>query len=470
MKYPVEFFFLAAAFFLIAGCQTFHSETISSAATVADFESRTLENSELRNFLEKNLRTNFSIWPMKSWDVSALTLAAFYYHPSLDVARAQWAVSDAGVTTANARPNPTVSISPEYNFSATKGVSPWIAGFNFDLPIETAGKRGYRTARAQHLSEAARLNIGAIAWQVRKNLRDSLIDLEAAKKAQTLLETQKEIEKKIATISDEQLKAGAITPFENSVARLSLNKIEIDLGSAKMQFAEARAHVAEALGVSAAAIKGVEFPIEFAVASDLTSPEVRRQALQNRSDILSSLREYAASQSALQLEIAKQYPDLHLGTGYQYDQGDNKWLLIGLSLELPLLNRNQGGIADAKAQRDEAAAKFVALQAKVISEIDRALAVYQVAQEQLKTSASLLKTQEKRKQSIEVQFNAGALDRVEWLTAQIELSAVELGQADLRAKTEHALSDLEFAVQRPLDPNQVRLTETSPRSRKENQP
>jgi broad specificity phosphatase PhoE len=26
-------------------------------------------------------------------------------------------------------------------------------------------------------------------------------------------------------------------------------------------------------------------------------------------------------------EIAKQYPDIHLGPGYQYDQGVNKWTL-----------------------------------------------------------------------------------------------------------------------------------------------
>ena len=99
--------------------------------------------------------------------------------------------------------------------------------------------------------------------------------------------------------------------------------------------------------------------------------------MQNRPDILASLSEYAAAQSAVQLEIAKQYPDVHLGPGYEYDQGQNKWAL-GLSVELPVRNRNQGPIAEAQAKREEAAARFIDLQARVIAEIDRALATHDV--------------------------------------------------------------------------------------------
>ena len=62
------------------------------------------------------------------------------------------------------------------------------------------------------------------------------------------------------------------------------------------------------------------------------------------------------------LELARQYPDLHVGTGYTFDQGQNKWAL-GLSIDLPLLDQNQGPIAEAEAARDEAAARFVAIQA-----------------------------------------------------------------------------------------------------------
>src|SRR5881397_720255 len=125
------------------------------------------------------------------------------------------------------------------------------------------------------------------------------------------------------------------------------------------------------------ALEGAELSFDFAdrSADGLTSAEARRVALQGRSDILSALGDYAAAETELRLQIAKQYPDVHLSPGYQYDQGDNKWTL-GIVLELPVLNQNQGPIAEARARRDEAAARFTEVQARVISEIDRAGAAY----------------------------------------------------------------------------------------------
>ena len=43
-----------------------------------------------------------------------LTLAAYYYHPSLEVARADWRVAAGGIKTANEWPNPTATWSLVY--------------------------------------------------------------------------------------------------------------------------------------------------------------------------------------------------------------------------------------------------------------------------------------------------------------------------------------------------------------------
>jgi outer membrane protein TolC len=93
----------------------------------------------------------------------------------------------------------------------------------------------------------------------------------------------------------------------------------------------------------------------------ISSQQARRQALLSRADILASLSQYAASEAALQLEVAKQYPDVHLSPGYEFDQGDNKWSL-GLTVTLPVLNQNRGGIAEAEARRLESGETFLALQ------------------------------------------------------------------------------------------------------------
>src|SRR4029079_18800006 len=175
--------------------------------------------------------------------------------------------------------------------------------------------------------------------------------------------------------------------------------------------------VSEDIGVSIQALNGVKFSFnsdEMESFADLSSQNFRTAALQNRADILSGLAEYAAAQSALQLEIAKQYPDVHLQPGYQFDQGDNKWSL-GLLVELPILNQNQGPIAEAKARRDEAAAKFMALQARVLADIDRAVEVLRVTQRTVGTLRALAATQAQRRDGITAQFKTGSINRLELL-------------------------------------------------------
>src|SRR5206468_1005521 len=99
---------------LLIGCVHYQNQPLSSARSAATFESRSLNDPELKKFLQQNLKRELAAWPPKEWDFPSLTFAAFYYHPSLDVARAQWGVAKAGVQTAGGRPNPTVGLTPEY--------------------------------------------------------------------------------------------------------------------------------------------------------------------------------------------------------------------------------------------------------------------------------------------------------------------------------------------------------------------
>jgi len=452
MKDSGRLFILALAF-VLSGCARFEPKPISASDSAARLEHKNLSDSHLKSFLEKNLQREFSEWPLTKWDLDTLTLAAFYYHPSLEVARAQWAIARGGETTAAQRPNPNLSVSPAYNVT-TFMESPWIVTATLDVPIETAGKRGYRRAQAAHLSDAARLKIASAAWQVRSNLRSSLIDLASATRREALLQTQLTSQENSMKLLEQRLQAGAISRSELTLPRIALEKTRLDFTDAQRQAVDARARVAESIGVSIASLQGLELapglldkPV---AAKDLVESDVRRKALQSRPDILSALAEYAASQSALQLEIAKQYPDVHLNPGYEFDQGDSKWGL-GFNVELPVLNQNQGAIAEAKARRAESAARFNELQAKVLAELERAIEVFRVTEKTLANLNSLEGAQLQQRQSIEAQVKAGAADQLDLANAQVEYNASELVRLDGQVKLQQAFAALEDAVQRPLE-------------------
>jgi len=438
---------------LLTGCARFQPQPLCPADSAASLESRSLGNPALKFFLERNLGRDLAPWPASKWDFEMLTLAAFYYQPSLDIARAVWAEASAGIETAGARPNPTIGFSPQYAFNSA-GEPPWVTALNLDWPIETAGKRGARIAQARRVSESARLSISATAWQVRTQLRASVIDFVSATRRELLLRTQATVQEQMVALLEQRREAGAVATAEFIPTRLLLQRARLDLSDAQRQQVEARTRVAEAIGVPVSALKDVEVAYDLtalpANLDQLTSSGVRRQALQHRADVLAALADYAASEAALQIEITKQYPDLHLNTGYEYDQGLHKWGLLGFGVELPLLNRNQGLIAQAAARRREAAARFEAVQARVIADLDRALAVYEAAARNRAGVEALLATQRAQRESVGQQRKAGAADRLDVLTAELDLAAGELALADSQTKLHQALGALEDAVQRPL--------------------
>ncbi len=444
---------LVGSLILAPACVHYAPKPLLPEDTADQYESRTLAGAGLRRFLDTYRPELAKEWPRRTWHADDLTLAAFYYHPSLDVARAEWERAKAGITSAGGRPNPVVGAGLGYNFSAV-GVTPWLPFGSLDMTIETAGKRGHRIAEAKHLSESSMFAIAATAWQVRSQLRDSMVDCAAAAGREDLLSRQISLQGAIVVALEHRRDAGAISNAEVMSSRLLVGKLQLELNDVQSRRAEGRAHLAAAIGVPVRALDDIEVSFDLAPppieAESLTSEEARRRALLGRSDVLAVLAEYAASQSALQLEIAKQYPDIHLGPGYEFDDGEHKWRL-GLTIELPVLNRNRGPIAEAEARRAVAAARFMELQAEVISEIDRALAVYRVAQRTLAGAASVLETQRNRLASVQAQSSIGAADGLDVLGAQIELAMSERIVLESQAKLQQAIGALENAIQRPLD-------------------
>lgn len=447
-RFPGSEVVLAVALLALGGCTSFEPHPIVPAESAAHFEERSLDDPSLRAFVASNLDAGTD-GPLSSWSLDALTLAAFYFHPELEVARAQWAVAEAARITAGERPGLGASVAPGRN-TTTATPSPRLVTANVDLTLETGGKRAYRIAEAAQLSEAARRNIASVAWQVRSRVRQSLLDLYGALESARLLREQQSIHAENLRILEGQYRAGAISAFELTQARLAADGARLALRDAERREAEARAQLAGAIGVTVAALGGVEFSFgQFEeLPGGLGAGEARQQALLNRADILGALAEYAASQSALQFAIAGQYPDIHLGPGYEYDQGDNKWSL-GLSVTLPA-DRNRGAIAEARARREEAAARFDALQAGVLGQIDLAVAAYRAASQKQADASAMLSDLTRQEEVAQAMLEAGAISRSDLAALQLQLSVSALARLDALLQAQQAAGQLEDAIQSPL--------------------
>ena len=397
---------LLAIIALTSSCARFQPQPVDAARQAEALEGRTLADQGLRQYAETNLHRTFQSWP-PVWDLETLTLAAFYFSADLASARASFAAAAAGKITAAQRPNPTLSVGPAYNTSLSMP-SPWLVTATLDLPIETAGKRGHRMAQAQHLSEAAGFALATTAWDIRVRLRRAMIELWSAQEAASLLHQQQAAQEEIVRLVEQEFAAGGISQTDLNRERIAREQARLASLEADSRRVQARAQLAGILGLPRQALDDATISFEFfnRPFESLPAADARRRALLSRTDIMAALAECAAAESALQLEIAKQYPDVHLSPGYEFDQGDNKWGL-GLGIELPVLNQNRGPIADAEARRQQSHAKFNAVQARVLTEIEAALAGCENAQQKRAAADAILDGLQKHERATLAMFKAG---------------------------------------------------------------
>jgi len=430
----------------LAACATYQPEPLEPAKNAQSLQERSLENPGLRKFVALNANDAAG---SAAWNLETLTLAAFYFHPELDVARAKWAVAEAARTSAGERAGVGVGVTPGVNTTTSTPSSRFVAA-TVDLTLQLGGKRGYRIAQAQQLAEGARLNVESVAWQVRSRVRASLIELYGAREAERLLTEQQAIQQRNLGILEGQQREGAISAFELGQARLAAADSRLALRDAERREAEARVQLASAVGIPVAALESVQLSFDGFenLPADPGIDAARQHALMNRADVLGALAQYAASQSALRLAIAGQYPDLHLGPGYEYDQGDNKWSL-GLSISLPP-NGNRGAIAEASARRERAAAEFNALQSSVLEQIDLAAAGYRTALQKKADIDTMLADLTRQERVAQGMLEAGALSGSELAALRLQLSQSALARLQALVQAQQAVAALEDAVQSPL--------------------
>lgn len=458
----------------LMACAGYKPAPISPAKNAEAIQARSLADPRLQTFIEAARAPDGqpdaedSTSSDHDWDLTKLTLAALYYHPNLDVARAHFAEAQAGVRTAGQIPNPSLSFEELSYRASVSGSSAWTIAPVINFLIETGGKRGHRTREAQALAEAAHADLMTVSWQVRGGVRDALMNLWATQHRVALVQQRLDLQEQLVRLLEHRFAAGAASSLDVARERTNRNQVSLAVRDAEGQGVMARTHLAEAIGIPLAALEGID--LSFAAFDQPEQPgaaastgELRRTALVNRSDVQGLLAQYAAAESALALQVANQYPNITLSPGYGYDQGLHKYILLP-AMDLPVFNQNQGPIAAALARRDAAAARFTGLQTQVIDAVDGATAEYQAAIRALASADASLADEQDRERRTSLWFQVGEADRPTLLTAQIERLAAEEARFNVLVLHRQALGAVEDALQHPFyGPTMPVSADTNPR-------
>jgi len=442
---------LIACIFL--GGAKIQEKPLSPAENVLGFESRSLKDPLFKLFIQQTAGQKKVDWNTPAWDLELLTLAAFYYHPDLDVARARWKTTIGSIENASSRPNPIFQGQSRYTFNPSSNITPWYLQLFSGFTIETTGKRGNRIDQAKHLAEASRMMIGQTAWQVRSRLRNSLVNHLGALEKTVAIQQQLNFQQDVLKGIQQRVAVGESSPLEITQTQIALEQIQLQAKETERQRQESLTQVAQAIGVTVDVIDSFPLATQWfnqpETVSSVSRLDLRREALLSRADILGLMQEYQASHSALKLAISQRYPDIRVGPGYLWNRGVKFWALP-MELVFPTQYNTKGATQEALARRSEVAARFALLQAQVIGEVDRGYITYQKALDKLEAANVLLNQQRRRRQMIQKQVVVGEVDRLTFRLVEIELQTSKLNQIDALTQAQQALGLLEDAIQRPL--------------------
>ena len=441
---------LAAA---MAACAGPAARPLDPARSAATLRARSLSDPPLAAWVRAHAPAAPAEWPPAVWDLTSLTLVGLYDQPELAAARARVAEADGRVVTAGARPNPMARLEGEHSDDPTEPESPWGLGLVLDFVVDPSGHREHERQAASSLAEAERLQLAQSAWEVRRHVRDALVELLLADRELELWRAEAGALDEESRLVEQRLAVG-------SVSRPDLDAVKIEALSARQSLAEAqlaadqsRADLAAALGLPPSALAGQRFAL-----SDLERPpalpasddeSLLDLALLDRLDLRAALHRYEAAEEELAAAAARRFPDLELSPGYRFDQGQHK-VSFGIGAPLPIFNQNEGPIAEALARRSEAEADVLVVQARALAETGSALARYrgELALLEAAGAQSDLAREQVRAHERLVALGGGdrlalaGLRRQELVARRLQLQALREARA--------AFGALEDAVQRPL--------------------
>jgi outer membrane protein TolC len=454
--------FWAPAFCLafLGGCAHYTPKPVLPERTLQQLQARRLTDPDVLAAVRSATPGVAPGEPLQTWDRAQVLVAALQLNPGLSQARAQLTQATAGVKTARAIQNPTVSLASEYDLSRA-GEPTWLYGIGTSFLLDAVVSRRLRTSIAQAGVRGAQADFTDAIWAVRRDVRAALLTVAMARRRAALLEIDARQRTELAQLAHRRVEAGESASPEAGQADLELARARAALEDARRLQVEGLSSLAVATGVSAIAFDGLNLSWDdldqLATVDDGSLASLRDRALLSRPDLERAIADYDTKELELKHQVGAQYLQTSLGPGYTYDHGVRK-ATFNASFALPIFNHNEGPIAEAVAAREVAGRHILAVQATVLNEVEGATRAYTAALQALQRTREQRITSESLAQSARLALEADTTDRPTFLAAELTASTERLAELDALDRAQQALGALENALRMPLSGPETRLT------------
>lgn len=303
----------------------------------------------------------------QSLSLDAALTTALASHPDLRASMLEREASEGATQQAGAWQNPELSTLVEDTRQATRTTT-----IQLNQPIELGGKRLARVNAARAAQSQADLDVAARRAQVRSQVMAAFYGVAVAQERVRLSQELGGLASQAREAASKRVLAGKVSPVEELKAQVAEAQALSASAVAQSEWRAAVSQLRQALGDPNAKFERVEVDIGRLPAAGQWEPLSQR--LEASPAIARAQQEIARRQALSDLERARRIPDMTLTLGAKRDQQLGRdQPIVGVSLVLPLFDRNQGAILEASRREDKARAEFDALRASLEAQVVQAL-------------------------------------------------------------------------------------------------
>src|SRR3990167_6818043 len=287
-------------------------------------------------------------------------------NPEVAAATRQLEATQGQVLQGRARPNPEFAYSLEDARSKTR-----TQNWQLNLPVELGGKRAARTKAAEKAREQAQAQLVELKATVRANVAAAYFDVLTAQERLVLARDSVALAKSSTDTVAKRVAAGKVSPVEESKARVAEAGIRVEMAQAASEQRNALSRLFALMGKTEAPVAVLEGKAE---ALPPVPELVDLQPLIASSPAVVLARiEVDRRQALTELEQSKRVPDVTVSVGMQRsNETQRNVLLFGVSVPLPVFDRNQGNLLEALKLEDKARDEIQAATVRLHSEVAQA--------------------------------------------------------------------------------------------------
>lgn len=372
----------------------------------------------------------------------------------LDVERARARLRQAGLT-----PNPTVDFEQSTGrFTGSPDERETSVGFA--VPVELGGKRKRRVDLAQAEIEAAEAEIADRERRLVAEVRANYAEALAALRELQITGNLNDIDLQTTRFVQARVNEGESAPIEVSLLRVEVDRLRSRRALVEGKLKASLLKLKSLAGISPADALRLREDLESPVlSSPPASLEVATEiALRERPDLkLARLNEEVA-QAGLQLAKADGTPDVTPFIKYSVVRSEDetlpaailkrdKLLSFGVSIGIPVFNRNQGAKADASMAISQATKRREFLEQLVQSEVASAYERYEAARAAIQTyNSGVIARSNENIRAIRAAYQIGEFRITDLLVEQRRLLDSQREFIEALTEQYRALADLEAAI------------------------